>query len=199
MKHIIYIVIILILSFLLILKTCEEPEVVFDDTVIKEYEAEREAHLDSIVVLNEVIDSLLHIPPEIQRIVEYRQADIDSVISVDSSQALVVFRDYLDSLGTKPDSGEVTNRELGHSAKYFAELQGRRAEIPILNEIINNQDEVIIGLYEVIELDSLILRETKANYEKIIEDVTPSFFEKVPVVATITAIIVTGINYLLNK
>lgn len=97
-------------------------------------------------------DSLLKIPQKIKTQIIYREAQIDSAIAKDSTNALVQYRQALTENGDLPESGEYLSfREIGLGAKNMARLPHLRLTIKTYEEIVKKDNEIISNLNFQIE------------------------------------------------
>jgi len=133
-------------------------------TIVVEKAKAKELKKD-IFILFEVIDSLRSIPPEIEKEIIYLQAQVDSSIAQDSSNAVVEYRKGLSLLSIRTESSlTLSLREIGLGGLVFRETYGLRLNVVNLNETIYQQDNLIekqdslIGLQtNIISLDSLAI------------------------------------------
>jgi len=136
-----YFIALLVIAFLLF-KDCNDPQVTSAEidklkAENKEYVIEGKRHVDEIIRLQSIIDSLEAIPPEIEKEIVYLQAGVDSSISKDSSNATAEYRKGLRLLSVRTESTPtLTLREIGIGALTFRETYGLRLKIPVLQETI---------------------------------------------------------------
>ncbi len=115
--------------------------------------------------LVQTIDSLMQIPPEIEKQVIYLQEGVDSIIAKDSLNSIKEYRSGLKLLDIRPEiAPTLTLREIGLGALTFRETYGLRLKVTSLHDIIGTQDDLIgkqEGLIEIndniISTDSLII------------------------------------------
>ena len=130
---------------MLLLKMCDEPPIAPDNTRELELSSKIEQLEINVAKLESENDSLKKIPPKIDRQIVYRDAQIDSSIAKDSSNALVEFRKSLQDNDIIPDGTETpTNRELGWSAKIMSAKPKLELKVTAYEEILF-KDEVIIS------------------------------------------------------
>jgi len=100
-----------------------------------------------IATLEKERDSLLTIPPLIDRQIVYRERQIDENIAKDSSRAIVEYRKALQDNGDLPESGEYLSfREIGLGAKNMARLPSLRLKIKTYEEIVFKGEIIISDL-----------------------------------------------------
>ena len=158
-----------------------KPKIDMPDTSAREAELVgiNDSLVSQIVILQREKDSLLTIPPEIDRQIVYRDREIDSNIAKDSSNALVEFRKSLQDNDIIPDGTETpTNRELGWSAKIMSAKPLLELKVKTYEEILFKDDIIIsdlkyqIGGYQ--ELNEMQKESTK--YYKALYDNEASFW-----------------------
>ena len=153
-----------------------KPEIDMPDTSARETELVGivDSLTSHIATLEKERDSLLTIPPKIDKQIVYRERQIDENIAKDSSRAIVEYRKALQDNGDLPESGEYLSfREIGLGAKNMARLPSLRLKIKTYEEIAF-KDEVIIsdlkyqigGYIELNEMQKESVKYYKALYDK---------------------------------
>jgi len=123
------------------------PEIDSPDTSARELELVGivDSLTSHIAIIEKERDSLLTIPPLIDRQIVYRDAQIDSSIAKDSANALVEFRKSLQDNDIIPDGTDsATNRELGWSAKIMSAKPKLELKVTAYEETVF-KDEIIIS------------------------------------------------------
>ena len=175
MKQVLIGFIITIIIGLLIWFLFLKPKIDMPDVSARETELVgiNDSLVSQIVILQREKDSLLTIPPEIDRQIVYRDREIDESIAKDSSNALVEFRKSLQDNDILPDGTETpTNRELGWSAKIMSAKPKLELKVTAYEEVLF-KDEIIIsdlkyqigGYQELNEMQKESTRYYKALYE----------------------------------
>jgi len=153
-----------------------KPKIDSPDTSAREAELVgiNDSLVSQIVILQREKDSLLTIPPEIDRQIVYRDREIDESIAKDSANALVEFRKSLQDNDIIPDGTETpTYRELGWSAKIMSAKPLLELKVKTYEEILFKDDIIIsdlkyqIGGYQ--ELNEMQKESTK-YYKQLYED-----------------------------
>src|SRR5574343_73629 len=145
-KALIAVGILLVIGFF-IGKSCSKEEVTIDHA----RENELLGKIKDLATVNKSLtaqrDSLLRIPQKIKTQIVYRDAQIDSAIAKDSTNALVQYRQALTENQITADGTETpTNRELGWSAKLMAKVPKLELQIKGYDEIILKDNEIISNL-----------------------------------------------------
>lgn len=126
--------------------------------------------LDGIVKrLLKDLDSLKNIPAKI--IVEYkeRQAEIDSTLASDSTQAIPLYRNGLSELDVIPDETPIlTNREVGLGAGFFLELKTKRELLFSSYDLQLKQEDIIDKLRQANK--ELIKENTLLRLKPVVRD-----------------------------
>src|SRR5574343_1998469 len=92
-------------------------------------------------------DSLLKIPQKIKTQIVYREAQIDSAIANDSTNALVQYRQALTENGwTAEGTTSLTYKEIGIGAKLMAKVPNLELQIRGYEEVILKDNEIISNL-----------------------------------------------------
>ena len=141
-------------------------------------ESELSSKIEQLVSQNVILqrerDSLLTIPPKIDRQIVYRDREIDSNIAKDSSNALVEFRKSLQDNDIIPDGTETpTYRELGWSAKIMSAKPKLELKVKTYEEIVFKDDIIISDLkYQINGWEELneMQKESTKYYKALYED-----------------------------
>ena len=135
------------------------------DTVIKELKARvvvEKAKAQSlnrdIFFLVQKIDSLMELPPEIEKQIVYLQAEVDSAIAQDSLNAIPEYRKGLNLLDIRTESTpKLTLYEIGSGARVFRETYGLRLKVNSYLNIIDSQDALIGKQENLLEIKDNVL------------------------------------------
>jgi len=158
-----YFIALLVIAFLLF-KDCNDPQVTSAEidklkAENKEYVIEGKRHVDEIIRLQSIIDSLEAIPPEIEKEIVYLQAGVDSSIAKDSSNAIAEYRKGLNLLEIRTESTPtLTLREIGIGALTFRETYGFRLKIPVLQETIFELKNLDTSNTKLLQIKDNIIR-----------------------------------------
>ena len=116
---------VIVLLFLLLSKSCEEP---VKKDYSKEYQQLMADTTQAGIIrdsLETVIDSLEKIPEEIDKETHQQLAEIDTEVERDSSKDIVYYRSMLELWGWLPDkTDELTHREITLGSKIGVEGNG---------------------------------------------------------------------------
>lgn len=128
-------------------KSCSKEEVTIDHA----RENELLGKIKDLATVNKSLtvqrDSLLRIPQKIKTQIVYREAQIDSAIAKDSTNALVQYRQALTENGwTAGGTTSLTYREIGIGAKLMAKVPKLELQIKGCDEIILKDNEIISNL-----------------------------------------------------
>ena len=135
------------------------------DTVIKELKArvvvekaKAQKLNKDIFFLVQKIDSLMELPPEIEKQIVYLQAEVDSSIAQDSLNAIPEYRKGLNLLDIRTESvTSLTLREIGSGARVFRETYGLRLKTNSYLNIIDSQDALIGKQENLLEIKDNVL------------------------------------------
>lgn len=146
----------------LLFQKCSETKPVDNSARIASLEADSAKAGKQIRSLEIIVDSLLKVPPEIQRRVIKITDTIDVRIKKDSSYSIVALRDGLQKWGTIPDGTDYpTYREFGYSAKYMQEGYGFKLQVKEYKEKIVPTLQSDIESYKVLRKGDKELLEIK--------------------------------------
>jgi len=163
----------------------------------QEYKSNALGMVNEIIRLGIILDSLKDIEPEIERQIVYLQADIDSAIAIDSSNAVQEYRKGLLKLSIQPESTfTLTFREIGYGGLLFAELYGMRLKVGNLHEILSEQDGLIGKQEKLLEVkDNIAVLDSLTIYglEQTIEIVKPKWYQS-PIAIVIWALVAFGLG-----
>lgn len=145
-KALIAVGILLVIGFF-IGKSCSKEEVTIDHA----RENELLGKIKDLATVNKSLtvqrDSLLKIPQKIKTQIIYRDAQIDSAIAKDSTNALVQYRQALTENGwTAEGTTSLTYREIGIGARLMAKVPKLELQIKGYDEIILKDNEIISNL-----------------------------------------------------
>lgn len=145
-KALIAVGILLVIGFF-IGKSCSKEEVTIDHARENELLQEvKQLKVDNQTLTAER-DSLLKIPTKIKTQIVYRDAQIDSAIAKDSTNALVQYRQALTENGwTAEGTTSLTYREIGIGARLMAKVPKLELQIKGYDEIILKDNEIISNL-----------------------------------------------------
>ena len=152
---------------------CSEPEQIPDNSVqIAEIQAENNRLKLENTNYKFRVDSLETVKQKTKTQIVYREQDIDAHIAKDSSNSIVEYRKALQENNWLPDGTPLlTFREIGIGAKGLAKLPKMQLQVDIqqdqLNykdEIITNQDFILKGKDDLIEIHELETKKWKQAY-----------------------------------
>lgn len=128
-------------------KSCSKEEVTIDHA----RENELLGKIKDLATVNKSLtvqrDSLLRIPQKIKTQIVYKEAQIDSAIAKDSTNALVQYRQALTENGwTAEGTTSLTYREIGIGSKLMAKVPKLELQIKGYDEIILKDNEIISNL-----------------------------------------------------
>lgn len=123
-------------------------------------ETEKESILENIATLNEIgneqreeINFLVRKIADMEQTIEVKQVEIDSLIAMDSTKVVKLYRIALENLGIIPNMGErLTFREIGYGVKFLT-------KIPQLELKINLQNTAFDGLQSLVTTKNKIITE----------------------------------------
>jgi len=140
-------------------------------------EAELSSKIEQLVSQNVILqrerDSLLTIPPKIDRQIVYREREIDENIAKDSTKAIVEYRRALQDNDEIPEgTKDLTYREIGIGSKLISRVPKLELKVKTYEEIVF-KDEIIIsdlkyqigGYQELNEMQKESTKYYKALYE----------------------------------
>lgn len=166
--------------FFFIGKGCSKSQGILDNSRELELLGEIKSLRYQNATLNAERDSLLKIPQKIKTQIVYKEAQIDSAIAKDSTNALVQYRQALTENNYLPDgTNNLTFREIGIGSKLISKVPKLELQIKGYDEIILKDNEIISNLNFQIGANE-DLREMQRlailNCEKQLEDKN-SFWE----------------------
>lgn len=138
--------------FFFIGKGCSKSQGILDNSRELELLGEIKSLRYQNATLNAERDSLLKIPQKIKTQIVYKEAQIDSAIAKDSTNALVQYRQALTENNYLPDgTNNLTFREIGIGSKLISKVPKLELQIKGYDEIILKDNEIISNLNFQIE------------------------------------------------
>ena len=172
---------------------------------------EKESLLKDNVTLNEVgegqreeINFLVSKIADMERTIEVKQVELDSLIAMDSTQVVKLYRIALENLGIIPNMGErLTFREIGYGAKFLTKIPQLELKINLHNRAYNTLEALVTTREATIfNLESLNAAERRTNeqselqsdlYKAAYENTQRFWYSRLVVSAGV------GVSYLTNK
>ncbi len=148
---------------------------------------EKESILENIATLNEIgeeqrseINFLMGKIADMERTIEVKQVELDSLIAMDSTKVVKLYRIALENLGIIPNMGErLTFREIGYGVKFLTKIPQLELKINLHNRAYNTLEALVTTREATIfDLESLNSAERRTNEQSELQsDLYKSAYE----------------------